>query len=798
MNDKSLHTLEYDKIINKLVNYANSDIAKDLCRHLLPSDNLEEILLNQANTSDALSRIYKTGGMSFSGLKDITPSLKRLEVGGSLSIVELLNISSLLNIATKAKTFSRDLLDDEATQDSLDAMFALVSPLTNLNNQIKSCIISEDEIADDASKNLSSIRRSIKLTHDRIRAQLNSILNSSTYRTYLQDFIITMRNDRFCLPVKSEHKNQFPGMIHDQSSTGSTVFIEPMSVVKLNNELRELSIKEKEEIEMILQILSEACSQFTEDLYTNLSVLTKLDFIFAKAYLAKEQKASMPLFNDKGYINLKQARHPLLDQQTVVPIDISMGDSYSMVIITGPNTGGKTVTLKTVGLLTLMGQAGLFIPAYPNSSLNVFEDIFADIGDEQSIEQSLSTFSSHMKNIINIVEKATDKTLVLFDELGAGTDPTEGAALAISILSFLHNMKIRVIATTHYSELKLFALNTNGITNASCEFDINTLRPTYKLLIGIPGKSNAFAISKKLGLPDFIIDTAKKSIDTNDKAFEDILTELDAKKRELELEKETISNYKNEVEALKTKLQNQYDNLEAKKTSILEKANTKATELLEEAKEFADATIKNINKYSAGGSNKDLENERRKAGEKLSNLRSKNGKLLNKPSVSNTPPKKSPNELSVGDKVLIISMGVEGTITTIPKNGSDLVVSMGFLTSTVKRKDVRFLSGPVKEDASKTSQMSGMSSIKVNKSSNISTEVNLIGLNTDEALYKLDKYIDDAYLSHLPHIRIVHGKGSGILRKAVQSHLKNLSHIDSYRLGEIGEGGDGVTIATFK
>lgn len=798
MNDKSLHTLEYDKIINKLVNYANSDIAKDLCRHLLPSDNLEEILLNQANTSDALSRIYKTGGMSFSGLKDITPSLKRLEVGGSLSIVELLNISSLLNIATKAKTFSRDLLDDEATQDSLDAMFALVSPLTNLNNQIKSCIISEDEIADDASKNLSSIRRSIKLTHDRIRAQLNSILNSSTYRTYLQDFIITMRNDRFCLPVKSEHKNQFPGMIHDQSSTGSTVFIEPISVVKLNNELRELSIKEKEEIEMILQILSEACSQFTEDLYTNLSVLTKLDFIFAKAYLAKEQKASMPLFNDKGYINLKQARHPLLDQQTVVPIDISMGDSYSMVIITGPNTGGKTVTLKTVGLLTLMGQAGLFIPAYPNSSLNVFEDIFADIGDEQSIEQSLSTFSSHMKNIINIVDKATDKTLVLFDELGAGTDPTEGAALAISILSFLHNMNIRVIATTHYSELKLFALNTSGITNASCEFNINTLRPTYKLLIGIPGKSNAFAISQKLGLPDFIIDSARKSIASNDKAFEDILTELDAKKRELELEKEAISNYKKEVEDLKIKLQTQYDNLEAKKTSILEKANTKATELLEEAKEFADATIKNINKYSAGGSNKDLENERRKAGEKLSNLRSKNGKLLNKPSVSNTPPKKSPNELSVGDKVLIISMGVEGTITTIPKNGSDLVVSMGFLTSTVKRKDVRFISGPVKEDSSKIGKTSGMSRIKVNKSSNISTEVNLIGLNTDEALYKLDKYIDDAYLSHLPHIRIVHGKGSGILRKAVQSHLKNLSHIESYRLGEIGEGGDGVTIATFK
>lgn len=791
MNSKVLKTLEFNKIIDKLSAHSSTPLGKKMCEELVPSSDIKEIMALQLETSDALKRLWQKGSVSFSGTRDIREHIKRLEVGSSLSAKELLDISSVLNVALRIKSFSKNT-EGEDYEDSLSDMFNALEPLSPLNNEIKRCIISEDEMADDASPALNSIRRSIRNTNQKVHDVLNAMVNSQTTRTYLQDFVVTMRNGRYCLPVKAEYKNNFQGMVHDQSATGSTVFIEPMGVVNLNNELRSLALREQEEIERILAALSAETAEHTEEIFSDFKILSELDFIFARAALSKELKCSEPVFNETGYINLKCARHPLLNQKTVVPINISLGDTYNLLVVTGPNTGGKTVSLKTVGLLTLMGQSGLHIPCDEGSSLNVFSEVYADIGDEQSIEQSLSTFSSHMTNIIKILDKADDKSLVLFDEICAGTDPVEGAALAISILTFLHNLNTKVMTTTHYSELKVFALSTHGVENACCEFSVETLSPTYRLLIGVPGKSNAFAISGKLGLPSYIIDDAKKLIDSEKQSFEDIVTSLEESHITIEREQAEINKYKLEVKELKEALEKKYEKLDDRRERIINDATQEAARILQDAKSFADETIRNINKLSADVNMKDLEKLRSDVREKMNENDKRSKKKAQKPKTGNLTAK----DLHIGDTVKVLSMNLEGSVSTLPNSKGDLFVQMGILRSQVNIKDLVLVDVPVitGPNIQKTSQ----GKIKISKSLSISPEINLIGMTTDEAVAVLDKYLDDAYLAHLPQVRIVHGRGTGALKNAVHAHLKRLKYVKSYRLGAFGEGDTGVTIAEFK
>ena len=789
MNEKVLKTLEYNKIISLLENEAGSNLGKQLCKNLVPSCDLNEIKNNQLQTADALSLIWSKGSVSFSGLHNIGESLKRLEIGSTLGIGELLSISSLLKVALRIKTFSRR--EDIEDKNSLDELFEAIEPLTNLNKEIEKCIISEDEIADDASYNLKNIRRQMKLTNDRIHTQLNSLVNSAGGRTYLQDAIITMRDGRYCVPVKQEYRSNVGGIIHDQSSTGSTLFVEPTAVVELNNKLRELSVKEADEIQIILANLSVSCTEYMEQLKTDLEILPYLDFVFAKANLAKKMKATMPEFNNQHQINIKKGRHPLLDPKKVVPIDINLGKDFTLLIVTGPNTGGKTVSLKTVGLLSLMGQAGLHIPAFEGSMLGVFKEIFADIGDEQSIEQSLSTFSAHMVNTVNILEQADPDSLVLFDELGAGTDPVEGAALGISILSFLKNIGARTMATTHYSELKLFALSTEGVQNASCEFYVETLRPTYRLLIGIPGKSNAFAISKKLGLPDYIIDDAKSRIDSDNEQFEDVLAELEQSRRQIDKDKETIAVYKSQIASLKKDYEHRTKVLEEKRDKIINKAKEEALDILKEAKETADETIKNINKYGKSGNTRELEKSRSNVGAKIK----KNQKIS---SMKTAMPSKTykPSDFKLGTSVKVLTMNLNGTVASLPNAHGDLTVKMGILNSKVNIKDLEIIDEPDIKAPGFSRGSSGK--IKMNKSMNVKMEINLIGKTVDEALFALEKYLDDAYIARLPQVYIIHGKGTGALRNAIQNYLKSCSYVKSYRNGEHGEGGAGATVVEFK
>ena len=807
MNEKSLKILEFHKIISQLTEYAASQPGKAMCQNLAPSSDYEEILTWQAQTTDAVSRVRMKGTISFSGVKDIGDSLKRLEIGSSLNIIELLSISSLLTVAARARSYGRHepQEDDGASEefDSLEPMFRALEPLTPLNNEIKRCILSEDEVADDASPGLAHVRRSMKITSDRIHTQLNSMLNSN--RSYLQDAVITMRNGRYCLPVKAEYKNQVPGMVHDQSSTGSTLFIEPMAIVRLNNEMRELEIKEQKEIEAVLANLSIQAASYTEELKLDMELLSQLDFIFAKAALARHYKCSAPVFNNRGYIHIKDGRHPLLDPAKVVPINLWLGKDFDLLIVTGPNTGGKTVSLKTVGLFTLMGQAGLHIPAWEGSELAVFDEVFADIGDEQSIEQSLSTFSGHMTNIVQILSQADARSLCLFDELGAGTDPTEGAALAIAILSFLHNMKCRTMATTHYSELKVFALSTPGVENASCEFNVETLKPTYRLLIGVPGKSNAFAISKKLGLPDYIIEEAKNHLEAKDESFEDLLTSLEESRLTIEKEQAELKSYKEEISQLKSRLSQKEERLEERRDKILKKANEDAQRILREAKETADSTIRQINKLSAdSGLNKELEAQRAKLRDKLKQTDEKLAIKTKGPSKTI-----SPKKLKIGDGVKVLSMNLKGTVSTLPNAKGDLYVQMGILRSLVNIRDLELLdeqdvsgpSIPEKNSRYRVARGSGRPSgggIQVSKSASISPEVNLIGMTVDEAMPVLEKYLDDAYLAHLETVRVVHGRGTGALKNAVHQRLKKLKYVKDFRLGVFGEGDSGVTIVTFK
>lgn len=789
MNQKSLKILEFNKIIDQLENHASSDKGKEICRDLTPMTDVESIQRALDETNDALSRIYAQGGLSFSGTRNIGAAIKRLEVGSTLSAIELLSISSTLNVATRVKAYGRDDPNGDASRP-LDAYFEVIDPLTLLNNEIKRCIISEEEISDDASVRLKNIRRQIKVSNDRIHTELTSLINSQSMRTYLQESVITTRDGRYCVPVKAEYKSQVQGMVHDQSSTGSTFFIEPMAIVRLNNEIKELQLQEKEEIEVILATLSAAAGEHCAELLTDYRTLVELDFIFAKGSYAKAMRCEKPMMNTDGFVNLKKARHPLIDSKKIVPIDVWLGNEFNTLIITGPNTGGKTVTLKTVGLLTLMAQSGLNIPAMEGSTINVFNEIFADIGDEQSIEQSLSTFSSHMTNIVHILQHADEKSLVLFDELCAGTDPTEGAALAISIIDHLHSKKIRTMATTHYSEIKLYALSEPGVANACCEFSVETLSPTYRLLIGIPGKSNAFAISGKLGLSEDIITAASRRINAEDRAFEDLIADLESSRVTIEKEREEIQVYKQEIEELKQRLTEKNERIEERRDKILKEANEKAAAILRDAKETADEAIKTFNKH--GLTLKEMEAERNR-------LREKKDKAEAKLALK-TPKKASkqytPADFTIGTRVRVLSLNLEGTVSTRPNAKGDLFVQMGILRSQVNIRDLDILAD--QKDNPTSLEKTGSGKIKMSKSLSISPELNLIGKTVDEAMVELDKYLDDAYLSKIPQVRIVHGKGTGALRAAVHNQLKRTRYVKSFRLGVYGEGESGVTIVEFK
>ena len=793
MNKRTLRVLEYYKIIERLTSFATCPAGKRMCERLKPSTDLVEITKSQEETADALKRVYQQGSLSFSGVYPIGEAMKRVAVGASLSIPELLDVAKLLQVAGHARQYGEQSQDKDeegvnTRQDSLTGYFESLMPLEHLSREINRCILSEDEIADDASAALKDIRRNMKATNGKVHDVLNGIVSRQTNQSMLQDTIVTMRNGRYCIPVKSEYKGQFPGMVHDQSSTGSTFFIEPMAVVNLNNELKELAAKEAMEIEKILARLSEQVALSKDSLKSNVEVLTKLDFIFAKASYAKSYDGTEPELNTEGRTNLKQARHPLLERHSVVPVDIRLGDEYTMLIITGPNTGGKTVSLKTLGLLTLMGQSGLHIPAFQGSTLAIFEDVFADIGDEQSIEQNLSTFSSHMTNVVYIMKHATQHALVLFDELGGGTDPVEGSALAISILNDLHNRDIRCMATTHYSELKTFAMTTPGIENACCEFDVETLSPTYHLLIGIPGKSNAFAIAKKLGMADRVIESAKSQIDSSTVDMEALLADLEQSKRTIEQEQAEIAANKEEIQKLKDRLASKNEHIEQRKQDILRNAREEAREILEEAKAFADESIRKYNNWEKKpqtASNKEMEKAR---GELRDKLKSVNSKLEYKTSKRKSKAKAS--DFHLGDSVHVISLNLDGTVRSLPNQKGELTVQMGILQSTVKISDVEI----VKEEKQTKQQKTAQYRASVNKAKNIKPEINLLGMTVDEAIMELDKYLDDACLSHLNQVRIVHGKGTGALRKGVHEYLKRQKYVKSFRLGEFGEGDAGVTI----
>ena len=791
MNSKTLRKLEYNKIISLLADHASSESGKQLCRSLLPQTELSAIEQMQEETAAAFTRIIKKGRPSFGGCVPVEASLKRLELGASLGSGELLSIGRLLDCAGQIKSYGRHETVDEFP-DCLDFYFQRLEPVTRVASEIRRCILEEDVIADDASANLQKIRRSIQSFDGKIHSALNSMVNGSM-RNYLQDAIVTMRGDRYCLPVKAEYRSQVKGMIHDQSSTGSTLFIEPMTVVKLNNDLMELHAKEQEEIQVILSTLSSMAAEHCEELRVDYEVLTTLDFIFARGSLAVDQNASRPVLNQEGRIYIREGRHPLLDRTKVVPTTICLGDDYDLLIVTGPNTGGKTVSLKTTGLFTLMGQAGLHIPALDRSELAVFTEVYADIGDEQSIEQSLSTFSSHMTNIVSFLKQVDEHSLVLFDELGAGSDPTEGAALAIAILTSLHRRGIRTMATTHYSELKVFALTTEGVENASCEFDVETLRPTYHLLIGIPGKSNAFAISKKLGLSDEIIEEAKTHLSDQEESFEELLSDLEHSRRTIEREQAEIRAYKEELETLRRRTKEKQEKLDAQKERIIRDANEKAERILQSAKDYADETMRNFRKFGKENiSASEMEKEREK-------LRQRMAKTSSKVTLEKAQPKKAykPSDFKLGTSVRVLSMNLTGTVHTLPDSRGNVEVQMGILRSKVPITDLDI----IEETASYTSKQTRRTSsgkMKMGKSLTVSPEINLIGRTSDEAVALLDKYLDDAYLAHLSPVRVVHGKGTGALRNAVHQYLKRQKHVKSYRLGAFGEGDAGVTIVEFK
>lgn len=786
MNSKTLRVLEFNKIIDKLRQYAASDLGKAIVDKLEPSTDINEIELNQKETSEAVSMILKKGSLGLGGLRNVSEYIKRVNISGVLNIEELLHIGDFLRVSRRAKDYAKS----ESKNDNfpvLEPQFDSIETVTDLEREIERCIPSPTEISDEASRALREIRRNIRIANDRIKEQLNSIIHSNTYKNMLQEAVITIRNERYCVPIKQEYKNAFAGLIHDQSATGATVFIEPISVVQLNNKIKELHNKEKVEVERILALLSAKVAESGDVIIANADILSHIDFVFAKGELSIKMKGTEPKFNTKGYVNIKKARHPLLDANTVVPTNIYIGGKFNTLLITGPNTGGKTVSLKTLGLFTLMGQAGLHISAFDNSELAVFDDVFADIGDEQSIEQSLSTFSSHMTNIVKILDNITPNSLVLLDELGAGTDPTEGAALAISIIKYLHALGVRTAVTTHYSELKVFALTTDGIENASCEFDVETLRPTYRLLIGVPGKSNAFAISQRLGLPEYIIDEAKEVLSHEDIKFEDVITDLEISRKSLVIEQEKAEEYRKEAQRLKSEAQKQRNKLEEQREKIIRQANEKARALISDAKDEADAIIKEMRKLQKEGTNAQaLEEQRTKLKDKMKKAESK---------LDTKKTHKVPDKLVKGDKVKIHSLNQSGIVSVPPNKNGDVVIKAGIMTVTVNIKD---LSLDTNDEQLTYQPKKYANNISRKKRINVSAEVDLRGMMALEALDKLDKYLDDVYLAGLSPVTIIHGKGTGALRKAVHEYLRTNPRVKSYRLGQYGEGEAGVTVVEMK
>lgn len=790
--EKTLRTLEYHKVVEILLEKAESNLGKERIKGIEPLIDIEEIEYLQRQTEEAYSLLIKRGTPPLYGIHSVAPEVRRAEIGGSLTPGGLLRIADSLRVSRNLKTYIRETREDkDFNYPIIEGMINNLSSFKAIEDEINNAIISENEIADSASPALRSIRRQIVNKNEAVRDKLSSIVSSQSNKKYLQDSIVTMREGRYVIPVKSENKGNIPGLVHDMSGSGATLFIEPMAVVQLNNELRELELKEREEIERILMVLSNLVAEEAEAIANNQEILQELDFIFAKGKLALEMRATRPKLNQRGYINIKKGRHPLLKVDKIVPIDIYIGHDFTSLVITGPNTGGKTVTLKTVGLLTLMAQSGLHIPADFNSEIAVFNQIFADIGDEQSIEQSLSTFSSHMVNIVDILANVGYNSLILFDELGAGTDPTEGAALAMSILDHLLKLNVRTIATTHYSQLKLYALTTENVKNASVEFDIETLSPTYNLLIGVPGKSNAFEISKRLGLKEHIIDYARNLISKENVEFEDVLQAMEKDRLAIEANKIEAEKYRIEVEKLKEDLAREKEKTKESREKTLQKAKEEARNILKAAKEDADSIIEGLKSLSIEiekENNRKIQEARETLGTKLKEAEKKAS-----PSIFNIKSRKPPKNLKVGETVEVITFNQKGVVLEEPDENQNVKVQVGIMKisthiSTLRRaesEEIRKVHGSTKN-------------ILSSKSRSVKAEIDLRGKNLDEAFLELDKYLDDAYMAGLKEISIIHGKGTGVLRDGIQGYLKSHRHVKARRLGKYGEGGDGVTIVEIK
>lgn len=793
MDEKNFVTLEYTKILEKLSNYTYTYLGKEMCLNLKPSSNKDFVKLELSKTTEAVSLLTRVGKPPISEISNIFLPIKKLDSSMPLLAKELLDIASILKMARNLKNYFY-FSDDEEIQSNFPNLFDYFSSLytnSNIENKIFASILDEDTISDDASSTLKEIRRNIRKAENEIKEKLNNMIHSSSYSKYLQEPVITIRNDRFVIPVKEEYRSFVKGFIHDMSASGSTVFIEPIAIFDLNNKISNLKIEETIEIQKILEKLSSFIVPITNEIKSNVKTIANLDFYFAKAYYSENLNAIEPIISSEKEIILNKARHPLLNPNTVVPIDISLGKDYSCLVITGPNTGGKTVSLKTVGLLCLMACSGLHIPAKEGSKLYVFDHIFADIGDEQSIEASLSTFSSHMVNISNIVNKATPNSLVLLDELGSGTDPQEGSSLAISILDYLFKKDMLILATTHYPEMKNYALVTNGFKNASCEFDVENLKPTYKLLIGIPGKSNAFAISKKLGLLDEILQNAKNYLNPNSISIEELLKEIYDNKIKIEKDKEEIEKNKNQIVLLRKSLERDNTILKEKESSIIENAKEQARDILFKAKNEATQIIRDLNTIeSEPDSIKKANQLRNKINEDLKKIQPS----IKKDNVKTTSLKKE--QITVGMSVFVSTWNQIGTVTSLPNKENEVTVQIGSIKMNVPISNISKSEKSTKQEIHvEKNYKSSSSSLK---SKNVTTEINVIGLNVEEATLVVDKFLDDAIISHLSTVRIVHGKGTGTLRNGIQQFLKKHPHVESYRIGNYGEGEMGVTIVTLK
>ncbi len=791
MNEKSLKSLEYTKIIEQLSAHGISPMGKDLARSLKPTTDFEEVQLRQKETEEAVQVLLKNSGIPLEGLGEVERLIKKTVIGSYLDPGELLAVLEFLRVSKRMKVFiKREKEDADLTAPILSALIREIETIPEIEQRINRSILNENEVADDASAELRQIRRQLSQANDKVRSTLQNFITSSRNQTYLQDQIITLRQNRYVVPVKQEYRNQVKGMIHDQSTSGATLFIEPMAVVDLNNKLKQLKLAEEQEIERILREISNEIAMKGNEILKNRDLLGKVDFIFAKGKLALAMEATSPKVNDRGYVNLKKARHPLLDPREVVPTNIWIGNEFNILVITGPNTGGKTVSLKTLGLLSLMGQSGLQVPADSGTEITIFDHIFADIGDEQSIEQSLSTFSSHMTNIVEIFNNLTENSLVLFDELGAGTDPTEGAALAMAILENLKTIGTKVVATTHYSELKQYALVHPEVENASVEFDVKTLRPTYRLSIGIPGKSNAFEISRKLGLSPEIIDLAKSLITQENLQFEDVLQNIEGNKSKIESEKIEIEGLKREMEELKQKYEEKLEKVENQKQKMISRAKKEAQGLVKKAKAETEVIINHLRSLEREPDRKKVNQEIEKARVKLGN---KTLEYKDSAEAINEPKNHEPPEnLKPGERVKIISLNQEGHVLSPEDDKGEVQVQAGIMKVNISTSNLKRLSSREDKQSVKTSKM-----IK-SKSQNIRTEIDVRGKNLEEAIFEVDKYLDDSYIAGLTQVMIIHGVGTGVLKSGLNQMLKSHRHVQSFRGGKYGEGGSGVTIVELK